>query len=145
MSTHEQWSLIAQCFPQKILDVMETIVGGRRSEEDSPRQELKKPTLDEAMRCLKASAPDVRSNYKKAITLAGNLASDKDTDHTLTRGGLSRKAIEMACQIRVIMNVCPVYTAKNVDSVRSEFRASPMRAPSEMDEGGALSLKTQIV
>jgi len=47
MSTQEQWSLIAQCFPQETLDVMETIVGGRRSEEDLPRQELKKLTLDD--------------------------------------------------------------------------------------------------
>ena len=70
MSTPEQWSLIAQFFPQETLDIMETIVGGRRNEEDLPRQELKKLTLDEAMRCLKASAPDVGSNYNKAITLA---------------------------------------------------------------------------
>ena len=43
------------------------------------------------------------------------------------------------------MNVCPKDIAKN--SVKSEFRAwaSSMRAPSEMDEGGALSLKTQLV
>jgi len=52
MSTPEQWSLIAQCFPQETMDVMETIVGGRRNEEDLPRQELKKLTLDEAMRFL---------------------------------------------------------------------------------------------
>jgi hypothetical protein len=50
-------------------------------------------------------------------------------------------------QIRAIVNVCPEETAKNMDSVRSEFRAwaSSMRVPSEMDEGGALSLKTQFV
>ena len=73
MSTQEQWSLIAQCFPQETLDVMETIVGGRRSEEGLPRQEFKKLTLDEAMRFLKASALDVGSNYNKVIMLAGNL------------------------------------------------------------------------
>ena len=143
MSTPEQWSLIAQCFPQETMDVMETIVGGRRNEEDLPRQELKKLTLDEAMRCLKASAPDVGSNYNKAITLAGNLLRQ-----TKTRIPLSREAaLEMDKQIRAIMNVCPEETAKNIDSVRSEFRAwaSSMRAPSEMDEGGALSLKTQFV
>jgi len=73
MSTQEQWSLIAQLFPQETLNIMETIVGGKRSEEDQPRQELKNLTLDEVMRCLKASAPDVGSNYNKEITLAGNL------------------------------------------------------------------------
>jgi hypothetical protein len=128
MSTPEQWSLIAQCFPQETLDVMETIVGGRRNEEDLPRQELKKLTLDEAMRCFKASAPDVGSNYNKAITLAGNLLRQ-----TKTRIPLSREsALEMDRQIREIMNVCPEETAKNMDSVRSEFRAwgSCMRAPS---------------
>ena len=114
MSTQEQWSLIAQCFPQETLDVMETIVGGRRSEENLPRQELKKLTLDEAMRCLKASAPDVRSNYNKTITLAVNLLRQ-----TKTRIPLSREAaIEMDCQIRVIMNVCPEDIAKNVVSVK---------------------------
>ena len=67
---------------------------------------------------------------------------------TKTRIPLSREsALEMDRQIRAIMNVCPVETAKNMDSVRSEFRAwaSSMRAPSEMDEGGTLSLKTQFV
>ena len=34
MSSQEQWSLIAQCFPQETLDVMETIVRGKRREED---------------------------------------------------------------------------------------------------------------
>ena len=50
-------------------------------------------------------------------------------------------------QIRMIMNVCPEDIGKNMDSVRSEFRtlASSMRAPSEMDDGGAFSLKTQFV
>ena len=122
---------------------METTVGGWRSEEDLPRQELKKLTFDEAMRCLKASAPDVGSNYNKAITLAGHLLRQ-----TKTRIPLSREAaIEMDRQIKVIMKVCPEDIAKNMDSVRSEFHAwaSSMRAPSEMDEGGALSLKTQFV
>ena len=50
-------------------------------------------------------------------------------------------------QIRVIINVCPEDVARNVDSVRSEFRAwaSSMRAPPEMDDVGALSLKTQFL
>jgi len=89
MSTQEQWTLIAQLSPQETLDVMETIVGGRRSEEDLPRQELKKLTLDEAMRCLNASALDVGSNYNKAITLARNLLrqTKTKTDPTLKRGG----------------------------------------------------------
>jgi len=103
MSTQEQWSLITQCFPQETLDVMETIVGGRRSEEDLPRQELKKLTLDEVMRCLNASALDVGTNYNMAITLAGTLLRQ-----TKTRIPLSREAaVEMDRQIRVIMNVCP--------------------------------------
>ena len=79
---------------------METIVGGRRSEEDLPRQELKNLTFDEVMRCLKASAPEVGSNYK-AITLAGNLLRQ-----TKTRIPLSREeAIEMDRHIRVIVNI----------------------------------------
>ena len=51
MSMQEQWSLIAQCFPQDTLDVMETIVGGKLSEEDLPPAELRHLTLDEALRC----------------------------------------------------------------------------------------------
>ena len=71
------------------------------------------------MRCLKASAPDVGSNYNKAITLAGNLLRQ-----TKTRIPLSREAaIEMDRQIRVIMNVCPENITNDVDSVRSEFHA----------------------
>ena len=43
---------------------------------------------------------------------------------TKTRIPLSREAaIEMDRQIRVIINGCPEDIAKNVDSVRSEFRA----------------------
>ena len=45
VSTQEQWGLIAHWFPQETLDVMETIVGGRRSEEDLPGQELRNLTL----------------------------------------------------------------------------------------------------
>ena len=81
MSMREQWSLRAQCFPQETLDVMETIVGGRRSEEDLPRQELKKLSLDEAMRCLKASALDVRPNYNKEITLKISCARQRHGSH----------------------------------------------------------------
>ena len=53
----------------------------------------------------------------------------------------------MTKQIRVIMNVCPESISKNMDSVRSEFRAraSSMRVPPVMDDGGALTLKTQFV
>ena len=71
------------------------------------------------MQCLKASATVVGSNYNKAITLAGNLLSQ-----TKTRIPLSREAaIDMDRQIRAIMNVCPKDIAKNMESVRSEFRA----------------------
>jgi hypothetical protein len=87
---------------------METIVGGRRSEEDLPRQELKNLSLDEAMRCLKASAPDVGSNYNKAITPAGNLLRQKKKRIPLFR----EAAIEIDRQIRVIMNVSPEEIAK---------------------------------
>jgi len=142
MSTPEQWSLIAQCFPQDTLDVMETIVGGKRSGEDLPQTELRQLTLDEALRCLKASAPNVGSNYIKADTIAGNLLRRTKTRNPLTR----EAAIEMTKQIRVIMSVCPdaETISKNMDSVRSEFRAwaSSMRAPPEMDDGGAFNLRT---
>ena len=97
---NEQWSLITQCSPQDTLDVMETIVGGKRSEEDLPRAELRNLTLDEALRCLKASAPDVGSNYTKADTLASNLLRQTKIRIPLTR----ETAIEMTKQIRVIMS-----------------------------------------
>ena len=64
---------------------METIAGGKRSEEDFPRAELRHLTLDEALRCLKASAPDVGSNYNKADTLGQPSAPDKDENSTNLR------------------------------------------------------------
>jgi len=54
------------------------------------------------MRCLKASAPEVGSNYNKADTLAGNLLRQIKT------------AIEMTRPIRVVMSACPE-TIKNKD------------------------------
>ena len=50
----------------------------------------------------------------------------------------------MTKQIRVIMSVCPETISKNMDSIRREFRAwaSSMRAPPEMDDGGAFNLRT---
>ena len=82
---------------------MQTIVGGRRSEVDQPRTEIWNIILDESMRCLKASASDIGSNYNKADTLAGNLLRQTKTRIPLTR----EAAIEMDRQIRIIMNVCP--------------------------------------
>ena len=69
--------------------------------------------MDEALRCLKTSAPNVKSNYNKVDTLAGNLLRQ-----TKTRIPLSREAaIEMDRQIRVIMNVCLEEIAKNVKQI----------------------------
>ena len=82
--------------------------------------ELKNLTLGEARRCLKVSTPDLGFYYNKAITRAGNLASDKDKDPTL-RGSSHRDG----SQIRVIMNVFSEDISENVDSVRNEFRAWP--------------------
>jgi len=72
-----------------------------------------------------------------------NLLRRKKTRIPLTR----EAAIEMTKQIRVIMSVCLETISKNMNSVRSEFHpwASSMQAPPEMDDGGALSLRTQFV
>ena len=88
------------------------------SEEGLPRADLRNLTVDEALRCLKASAADVGSNYNKADTLAGNLLCQTKTRIPLTR----ETAIEMTKKIRVIMSVGPETISKNLDSVRSEFR-----------------------
>ena len=81
-----------------------------------------------------------RVQLKKGNRVSGEpLTPDKDKDPTIgDRDGSSDKDI---------INVCLEDIGKNVDSVRSEFRAwtSSMRAPSEIDDGGALSFKTQFV
>jgi len=53
----------------------------------------------------------------------------------------------MQKDIRVIMNVCPEDIKKDIDIVREELRAwaTDMNAPSQLDDGGVLSLKTKLV
>ena len=106
MSTQEQWSLITQCFPQDTLDVMETIAGEKRSEEDLPRAELRNLTLDEGQ-CA-----------GRGIQLQQG-RSPRQPRRKKTRIPLTREAaIEMTKQIRVIMSICPDTNSKNMDSVR---------------------------
>ena len=143
MSSQEMWNLIAQCFPQDTIDIMETIVLGKRGEEGLPRVPLQGLLLTEIMRCLRASAPDVGSGYNKSDTLAGNLVRQTKTLIPETR----EAAIAMQKDIRAIMNVCPEDIKKSIDTVRAEFRvwAAGMKAPAQLDDGGALSLKTKFV
>jgi len=69
MSSQKQWNLIAQCFPQDTIDIMETIDLGKRVDEGLPRFPLQGLLLTEIMRCLKASVPDVGSGYNNSHTL----------------------------------------------------------------------------
>ena len=82
---------------------LETIVLGNRGEKGLSRVPLQGLLLTEIMRCLRASAPDVGSGYKKSDTLAGNLVRQTKTLIPETR----EAAISMQKDIRAIMNVCP--------------------------------------
>ena len=53
----------------------------------------------------------------------------------------------MQKDIRIIMNVCPEGIEGDIYIVRVEFRtwAAGMKASAQLDDGGALSLKTKFV
>ena len=111
MSGQEQWNLIAQCFPQDTIDIMETIVLGERGEEGLPRVPLQGLLLTEIMRCLRASAPDVGSGYNKSDTLAGNLVRQIKTLIPETK----EAPIPMQKDIQIIINVCPEDIKKDME------------------------------
>jgi len=61
-------------FPEKgfqdVINTIERIVGGRRRVK---RLERRLKNLEEIIRCLKASAPDMGNGCNKFLNLAGNL------------------------------------------------------------------------
>jgi len=130
--------------PQDTIDVMETIVLEKRVEENHPRLPLQSLQLTEILWCLKSGcAPNVGSGYNKSDTLTGNLVEQTKTLIPET----CEAAIAMQKEIRVIMNVCPEGIKGDIDIVRAEFRtwATGIKASSQLDDGGALSLKTKFV
>ena len=97
--------------------------------------------MTEILRCFKSSAQNVRSGYNELDTLAGNLLKQTKTLIPETR----EAAIAMHKEIRVIMNVCPEGIKGDIDIIEFRIWEAGMKTSAQLNDGGALSLKTKFV
>ena len=99
----QEWSVINQCFDQDIVTAMETLVCGRRRTEKLQRRPLQELTLEEILRCLRASAPDTGKAYNKTLNVAGNLLQHTSAYIPITW----TEGIAMQRKVREVMDACP--------------------------------------
>ena len=125
----QAWSVINQCFDQDVITTMETLVCVDRRTEKLERRPLQVLTLEEILRCLRESAPNIGKSFNKTLNVPGNLLQHTSAYIPITWA----EGISMQKKVREVMDACPPDIATDIEKVRDEVKnwASSLKASKE--------------
>ena len=119
---------------------METLVGGRRRTEKLERCPGQELTLEEILRCLRASTPDTGISYNRTLNLVGNLLQRTNAYIPITW----LEGIEMKEKVRGVMDACPPDILNDIGMVRERLGVESQSAQ-ELRQRGSGQPKDEVL